>query len=909
MKLVFTEVGCALRLLLLLLVAGGEGVLGEAALGNYYKEVVREQHEAINEMNQNFTELERASEKLIDLGYHVAKHTVPPKTIKITNTVAVKVPVPFPVKVPEPVPVPVPVDKPIPIPVPTLVAVPVDATAPTAPTATATVPVQADADVAASSQRQAAHGPAVPGQEVQEYVQSFPIHSVYDAGDDYNPMEGNRLALAAEHHTASPTESTFSNPGPSSLQQYQQQHHQHHHHQQHHQQQHYRQYHTAPKGSLSAATAERAKQGSTAHHYRTGTRGSGFTGAAVAAAAAATAGQRQYHAGGEDQTAPAAAAHFGAAESNANQPAGTAEPYGTERDSAVGSYKHHTPRTPDTPYTFAAFYRASRPSSPPSAPSGTTGEAGYYRGGGGGQSDGGEFARTGGAGFGEGRGEAGNAGERYVGSFGQPDDGGHTTEVRFPGGQTTEVRFHGQNQALQAEGEGQGQGQGAEAEAEEEEEAARGGHSLGTDTNGASVQAPRPFQAVRESYPHYEKPNFADYHHEHQHQYDHHHHDHHHGSASTGGRGRGGGEFGGGIGGGEFGGIGGGAAAATGSILAEGYDHPSFGRPGGVSGGNAATTATATGAHRYPVPGGRSAHLRPALSTAGHHHTHPAHPEPGQEAHPDLRHQTVHHQHDDAATGALHGGGHPMGRFPFYQATKDDPHLTRGQLKPHPPPSAASSGGPTGATAQFGSRFRSGSAKESTAGQHHHHHHHHHHHKAASHYHTYTEHRPTGTGYTGAKLDEKYKAGGFGSGSITSVPSDHHLYPNYGTGGAEYDHGEHATAAKLQFHYHNVHPYGTGHGDNGQQQQHQQQHQSNGIGASGGGAASEHHYYHAEPEPTTFTGQLTSYDPPASGGTTYHHFHESASASDLLPGASEVHEQLAEDAVVLPSSSSYTDTM
>ena len=104
------------------------GALGEAALGNYYKDVVREQHELINEMNQNFTELERASEKLIDLGFYVGKHKLPPKTVKITKTVAVQVPVPFPVKVPEPVPVPVPVAKPVPVPVPTLVAVPVEST-------------------------------------------------------------------------------------------------------------------------------------------------------------------------------------------------------------------------------------------------------------------------------------------------------------------------------------------------------------------------------------------------------------------------------------------------------------------------------------------------------------------------------------------------------------------------------------------------------------------------------------------------------------------------------------------------------------------------------------------------------------------------------------------------------------
>uniref|UniRef100_A0A182J5X6 Uncharacterized protein n=1 Tax=Anopheles atroparvus TaxID=41427 RepID=A0A182J5X6_ANOAO len=119
------------------------GALGDAALGNYYKDVVREQHKVINEMNQNFTELEKASEKLIDLGFYVGRHTLPPKTVKITKTVAVKVPVPFPVKVPEPVPVPVPVSKPVPVPVPTLVAVPVEGTAQTATGQTLVVTVPA----------------------------------------------------------------------------------------------------------------------------------------------------------------------------------------------------------------------------------------------------------------------------------------------------------------------------------------------------------------------------------------------------------------------------------------------------------------------------------------------------------------------------------------------------------------------------------------------------------------------------------------------------------------------------------------------------------------------------------------------------------------------------------------------
>ncbi|EDS37880.1 conserved hypothetical protein [Culex quinquefasciatus] len=161
-------------------------------------DVIAPQHKLINEMNQNFSELEKASEKLIDLGSYVGPHKVPPKTVKITNTVAVKVPVPYPVKVPHPVPVPVPVDRVVPLPVPKLVRIP----EPTAAIPTVTSPVNYvtsphphEQDVAHSNTNA----------QVQEFMHSYPIHSVFDVGMNYNPVIGNRLALnkptgaASEH--------------------------------------------------------------------------------------------------------------------------------------------------------------------------------------------------------------------------------------------------------------------------------------------------------------------------------------------------------------------------------------------------------------------------------------------------------------------------------------------------------------------------------------------------------------------------------------------------------------------------------------------------------------------------------------------------------------------------------------
>lgn len=72
--------------------------------------------------DHNFSELEKASEKLVDLGTYIGKYKGPPKVIKITETIAVKVPVPYPVKIPHEVIVPV--DKPYPVPITKIVTVP-----------------------------------------------------------------------------------------------------------------------------------------------------------------------------------------------------------------------------------------------------------------------------------------------------------------------------------------------------------------------------------------------------------------------------------------------------------------------------------------------------------------------------------------------------------------------------------------------------------------------------------------------------------------------------------------------------------------------------------------------------------------------------------------------------------------
>lgn len=70
----------------------------------------------------NYSELEKASEKLVDLGTYIGKYKGPPKVIKITETIAVKVPVPYPVKIPHNIIVPV--DKPYPVPITKIVTIP-----------------------------------------------------------------------------------------------------------------------------------------------------------------------------------------------------------------------------------------------------------------------------------------------------------------------------------------------------------------------------------------------------------------------------------------------------------------------------------------------------------------------------------------------------------------------------------------------------------------------------------------------------------------------------------------------------------------------------------------------------------------------------------------------------------------
>ncbi|XP_058122308.1 hornerin-like [Anopheles ziemanni] len=820
------------------------GALGDAALGNYYKDVVREQHKVINEMNQNFTELERASEKLIDLGFYVGKHTLPPKTVKITKTVAVKVPVPFPVKVPEPVPVPVPVSKPVPVPVPTLVAVPVTATAQTAAVVVQTVPatsataptvattVPSDAAPASSL----LHPSTV---QVQEYVQSFPIHSVYDAGDDYNPMEGNRLALA--EHTASPTETTFSKQSPSSLQQleeYQQRQH-HHQHQQYHRQK------SAQAGSHSSGAEQY-------HHPSAG---------------AATA-PGQYYGGAKVQATPHPAAKFGP-ESHAVQ--ATAKPYG---QTGVG-YKLHTPtfaRSPDTAYPVASGYAGAKPA--PSAPSAEgyrfAGEqlqlqlqrGGAAGGAGGGQqqfgSAGSSFGRggTGGTGAGVGAGVGAGIGAGIGGADAHQSYAVHYEEAaEVQATHEESVPSHFQNQeteALQAVQEAGSAGREEEAEGVRGFGIRQAGRPAG---KGKEVNelTPRPFQTVRESYPRYEKPDFAHYHAAGSHTHHHHHHDHHTLPAGVGGAG-----------------VGGGSATAeegdpTGSLLAEGFDHPAF-KPlpqstasaAGIGGTSAGSGSASTAAHRYPVPGGRTHHQK--VSTAGYHHTHPRHPESSGEAHQNLRHQA------DAPVGDP---------FPFYHATKDDPHFARAGVQSHRAVASA------GESPSFHQQRYAGSAKESAAGLSHHHH-------QASGYHTYTEHHPVAQ-QQHEHFGQKYP-GGYGlSGAkptVFGVPSDAHLYPNYtpsgaggnhhsddDSGGQHHDHHHHQhndpASGKFHYHFHNVHVIG---GD----------HQPD---------ASEHHYsvHSGADHQHDGASHVTSYDPPASGNA--YHYHGS-DTDDLLAGASDTQEQL-----------------
>ncbi|XP_062551209.1 cell surface glycoprotein 1-like [Armigeres subalbatus] len=193
--------------------------LRTANAGSYIDNVIEEQHRVINEMNQNFTDLEKVSEKLINLGTFVGSHKVPPKTVKITKTVAVKVPVPYPVKIPHPVPVPIPVSKPVPVPVPKIIKVPEASPLPTAPSY-ATTPETIPTAVALTSrslepsgnsyllsgEQETAHSNN--HEQIQEFVRSYPVHSVYDAGVDYNPYMGNRLAKSKQVASASEDQPT-----------------------------------------------------------------------------------------------------------------------------------------------------------------------------------------------------------------------------------------------------------------------------------------------------------------------------------------------------------------------------------------------------------------------------------------------------------------------------------------------------------------------------------------------------------------------------------------------------------------------------------------------------------------------------------------------------------------------------
>ncbi|XP_065091237.1 uncharacterized protein LOC135712204 [Ochlerotatus camptorhynchus] len=187
---------------------------GTSAVGSYVDNAIEQQHKVINEMNQNFTDLEKASEKLINLGTFVGSHKVPPKIVKITNTIAVKVPVPYPVKIPHPVPVPVPVNRPVPYPVPKVIKIPDPTPTPTAPSY-ATTPESLPTPAALTSrslestgashlligEQETAH--STNNEQLQEFVHSYPVHSVYDVGVDYNPYMGNKLTFSKQTGAAS----------------------------------------------------------------------------------------------------------------------------------------------------------------------------------------------------------------------------------------------------------------------------------------------------------------------------------------------------------------------------------------------------------------------------------------------------------------------------------------------------------------------------------------------------------------------------------------------------------------------------------------------------------------------------------------------------------------------------------
>ncbi|XP_055639054.1 uncharacterized protein LOC129777031 [Toxorhynchites rutilus septentrionalis] len=193
----------------------------DLVVGSYIDNVIEQQHAIINEMNQNFTELEKESEKFIDLGTFIAKHEVPPKIVKITNTVAVKVPVPYPVKIPHPVPVPVPVTKTVPVPVPKIIRLPeaaavqptdgvpiaesVSAIVPTVPVLSSRSSGPTSASNLLTGEQETAHSNQ---NEQVEYTRSYPIHSVYDVGADYNPYMGNRQVLFKQSESASEPQPT-----------------------------------------------------------------------------------------------------------------------------------------------------------------------------------------------------------------------------------------------------------------------------------------------------------------------------------------------------------------------------------------------------------------------------------------------------------------------------------------------------------------------------------------------------------------------------------------------------------------------------------------------------------------------------------------------------------------------------
>ncbi|XP_049279163.1 hornerin-like isoform X1 [Anopheles funestus] len=843
------------------------GALGEAALGNYYKDVVREQHKLINEMNQNFTELEKASEKLIDLGFYVGKHKLPPKTVKITKTVAVKVPVPFPVKVPEPVPVPVPVSKPVPVPVPTLVAIPVESTAATVAAVTlagsASDPspssLPADADPASSQ----AHASTV---QVQEYVQSFPIHSVYDAGDDYNPMEGNRLALA--EHTASPTESTFSKPSPSSLQQLEEYQHQYAHNQRHteqHSQQQKHHQHQKP--------AQTGSHTGTEHYYR-GHGGSGASG-----------GHRQYYVGGAQVQAGANSPAKFRPESHALQSA--AESY----DFGDGTSQYHTTsftRATDTPYSTASVVSGGK-----SAPSASSAISEGYRFAseqqqqqqfqrgqhGGSIFESQQYGRGGRGGEGGGNGGRGGTGESSggrilgsdiggVGGTGSDTETGAHSYVKFS--EATGIQEDNQASTVprfQSEGETRlqagfeagfqeglqtthqaGLEAGLEAgfqaglQADQGAEKSAHRHGAGSKTKEINDLTPRPFQTVRESYPRYEKPDFGRYHTHSSDYHQRHHHGHDHQDT---GRQQQGSIVGGG----------------SGSVLTEGYDHPAFAksnRPGAAPASDTGAVPTAA-THSYTVSGERT--LYPKVSSASYHHSHPYSTDLPGEAHKDLHHQT------DTT-------GEP---FPFYHATKHDPHLARSALKSYH--SDATASGPSYQLRQQYGEHKESQARGTSAQTVHEFHH-------AGGYNTFTEHHQQHD-----QFGQKHK-GSYGTSAkptVYSVPSDAHLYPSYnnhdhhhgsGNNGASHSHDHTGTAGKFHYHFHNVHPVGGGTG-NGNDHHHQS-------------AASEHQYaVHTElgqyggvagPDGSL----VTSYDPPASGNTFQLH---DDGTGDMLAGASTVQEQ------------------